>query len=139
MIIVRRERRMEREMSKSNLPSTNVDYSSQGYEPVEEKEEHTSPLTEEYYELPLSLGARKRFCSLASLILGALSILLCFLYYVSIPLAILAVIFAFVSRKNFGFFDKITLIGIIFGLVGAVFGISALVLDLVGVLDLVRK
>ena len=126
-------------MSKNNLPSTNVDYSSEGYEPIEEKEEEASPLTEEYYELPLSLSARKRFWSLASLALGALSILLCFFYYVSLPLAILAIIFTFVSRKNFGFFDQITLIGIILGLVGAVFGVFALALDLAGILDLVRK
>ena len=124
---------------KSNLPSTEVDFDSDGYENTDNREDKNSPLTEEYYELPLSLSARKRIWSVAALILGALSILLCFVYYVSIPLAVCAIIFAFISRKNFGFFDQITIIGIILGLVGVVFGACAIVLDLIGVLELVRK
>ena len=125
---------------KRNLPSADVDYNSTGYEsPEEEKEEQSSPLTEEYYELPLSLSARKRFFSLASLVLGLLSILLCFFYYASIPLAVCAIICAFLSRKNFGFFDQITIVGIILSLVGAVFGVCVLALDLIGILDLIGK
>ncbi len=133
------ERRAIMAYENKNLPSVEVDYNAEGYESPEEKEEQASPLTEEYYELPLSLSARKRFWSLASLILGILSILLCLFYYVSIPLAVCAIISAFISRKNFGFFDQITLIGIILGLVGAVFGVFTLVLDLVGVLELLKK
>ena len=122
-----------------NLPSVDVDYNSNGYEEHDTAEEKTSSLTEEYYELPLSLSARKRFWSLASLILGALSIVLCFFYYVSIPFALLAIAFAFVSRKNFGFFDQLTIIGIILGIVGAVFGVCAMTLDLIGVLAWFKK
>ena len=124
--------------SKKDL-TTEADYDAQGGLNVEDNEEKATPLTEEYYELPLSLSARKRFWSLASLTLGILSILLCLVYYVAIPLAICAVVAAFVSRKNFGFFDQITIIGLILGLVGAVFGIFALSLDIIGVLDLIKK
>ena len=124
--------------SKKDL-TTEADYDAQGGLNVEDNEEKATPLTEEYYELPLSLSARKRFWSLASLTLGILSILLCLVYYVAIPLAICAVVAAFVSRKNFGFFDQITIVGIILGLVGAVFGIFALSLDIIGVLDLLKK
>ena len=123
---------------KNDMTSSEVDYDAQGVN-VEDNDEKATPLTEEYYELPLSLKARKRFWSLASLTLGVLSILLCMVYYVAIPLAICAVIAAFVSRKNFGFFDQITVIGIILGLVGAVFGVFTLTLDIIGVLDLLKK
>ena len=128
---------------KRNLPSADVNYNVTEYEyeePKEEREEEqASPLTEEYYELPLSLNARKRFWSIASFTLGLISILLCFFYYVSIPIAVCAVIAALLSRKNFGFFDQITIVGIILSLVGVVFGVGVFVLDVVGVLALVRK
>ena len=124
-----------------NLPSADVNYNVTEYEESKEEreEEQTSPLTEEYYELPLSLGARKRFWSLASFTLGLISILLCFFYYVSIPLAVCAIIAALLSRKNFGFFDQITIVGIILSFVGIVFSAGVLMLDVVGVLDLVRR
>ena len=88
---------------------------------------------DEYYELPA--GAPTMLWSILSLLCSLLSIGLCFLYYVSLPIALLAVLFSVVSRKKLGFFDKKSVFGLIVGIFGIVFGLFGLVVDVTGVLD----
>ncbi len=107
------------------------------YEEVEEKKDEVRD--EEYYELPTSLKARTRVWSVVSVLLGIISVLLCPFYYVSLPIAVAAIITAVVSQRLLGYFDGLAVGGLIIGIVGAVFGVFSLVINLTGVLDALIK
>ena len=68
--------------------------------------------------------------SIAALVLSPL------VYIAALPLAAVAIIFAIVSSRHLGFFNRMSLFGLIFGIFGAVFGVFHMVLDLTGVLAL---
>lgn len=116
------------ENSEERLLGTGADTET-GVSEIEEKNEDGS---EEYYELPPAIRSRTLIWSVASLVLGILSLLLCPFYYVSLVLAALAVGCTVVSRKNLGFFDKLAVLGIILGIMGFVFGIFSLTADMIG-------
>ena len=105
---------------------TDAEYTDDGY--TEQKQE----AQEEYYDLPPAIRSRSLIWSVAGLVLGALSILLCSFYYVSFVLAVGAVVLALIERKNLGFFDKFSIMGIILGIMGFVCGIFSLGADLLG-------
>lgn len=65
--------------------------------------------------------------SVASLILGILSIVLCCTTYGALVLGVLAIVFAVVSKKHLGYFDTMSLLGLIFGIFGFLFGLVLLV------------
>lgn len=87
----------------------------------------------EYYSLPADRPSM--IWSMLSLVLSILSVLLSPIYYVGIPLAVAAIVMAVVSSRKLGFFDKMSVVGLIIGIFGAVFGIFAVVIDVSGVLD----
>ena len=93
----------------------------------------------EYYELPDSPDARRRGWSVISLFSGILAVLLCSVYYVGIPFAILSVVASLVSRRKLGYFDGLSLSGLLVGIVGCVFCSFALVVDVTGVLDALKR
>lgn len=99
---------------------------------VGEFEEKSGDSTEEYYELPPAIKSRTLVWSVASLVLGILSLLLCPFYYVSLVLAALAVGATVISRRNLGFFDRLAVLGIILGVMGFVFGIFSMTADMIG-------
>lgn len=68
--------------------------------------------------------------AIASLVLGILSIVCCCLTYVGLAMAIMAVVFAIVSRGKMGYFDPLALTGLILGIIGVVFGISTVVTEI---------
>ncbi len=106
--------------------SVNADYS------IDEYEEKKEDSAEEYYDLPPAIRSRTLIWSVISLALGILSLLLCPFYYVSLVFAAAGVVCAIISRKNLGFFDKLAVLGIIFGIMGFVFGIFSLVASVIG-------
>ena len=65
---------------------------------------------------------RSRGWSVASMVLGILSILCCCLTYGGLIMAVLAIIFAIVSRRNLGYFDGMAIAGLVTGIIGLVFG-----------------
>lgn len=69
----------------------------------------------------------RRTISVISLILAVLSIIFIFAPWVGLVCAILSVGMALWSRKNLGYFDKISLAAIIIGIFGVVFSISAII------------
>ena len=97
--------------------------------PDEEKED-----ADEYYELPEG-GSRSMIWSVVSLIASVLSVLLCSVFYLALILSAFAVVASLLSRKRFGYFDKMALFGLIVGIFGFVFGIFSMVMDLTGILD----
>ena len=70
-----------------------------------------------------------RAFAVASLVLGILSIVCCCFTYVGLAMAIMAVVFASVSRRKMGYFDPLALTGLILGIIGVVFGISTVVTE----------
>ena len=87
----------------------------------------------DYYSLP-----EKRpsiIWSLLSLIFSIFSVLLSPIYYIGLPMAIFSVVMALISSKKLGYFNKMSLVGLVIGIFGTVFGIFVLALDVTGVLD----
>ena len=88
--------------------------------------------SDEYYELPPAIRSRTLLWSVISFTLGILSLALCGFYYVSFVLAAFAVGFAMFSRKNLGFFERYSIMGLVFGIMGFVFSIFSLVANSIG-------
>jgi len=65
--------------------------------------------------------------SVASLVTGILSVLLCCTMYGALILGIVAIVLAVVSKKHLGYFDTMSLLGLIFGIFGLLFGIMLIV------------
>ena len=79
---------------------------------------------------------RSRVWSVLSLILGILSIPLAGIYISTLPFitfiglgfVVCSILFALISRRNLGYFDGLSVAGIIVGSIGLVFGITSIVL-----------
>ena len=69
----------------------------------------------------------RRTWSVASLILSVLSILLVYFSWAGIVCGVLAIGCAFISRKNIGYFDKLSLAGMFIGIFGVVFSVGAII------------
>ena len=114
---------------------------SDGSENAEEIEEYTEPevaentASEECYELPKELKSRSLIWSVISFVCGVLSLALCPLYYVSLVFAVGSIVTSLISRKNLGFFDKYAVFGLILGIMGVVFGISAAIAIKLGIFN----
>lgn len=75
---------------------------------------------------------KTRAWSVAALVLGILSILCCCLWYFGLVAGILAILFTVISRKTLGYFDGLSIGGLITAIFGIIFsglmGISNLML-----------
>lgn len=69
-----------------------------------------------------------RTWSVVSLILSLLSIAFCFIPWLGIVLGLAAICLSVLSRKIIGYFDGFALAGLIIGIFGVVFSISAIIL-----------
>ena len=65
--------------------------------------------------------------SVASLVVGIMSVVCCFLGWSGIILGIAAILLSVLSRKKLGFFDGMSVAGLILGIFGFVFGISVII------------
>lgn len=90
--------------------------------------------SDEYYELPLAIKSRSLIWSVVSFTLGILSLALCFFYYLALPFAAASVVFAMVSRRNLGFFERYSIMGLVLGFMGIVFGVFCLVAKTIGII-----
>lgn len=73
-------------------------------------------------------GRRKTYgWSLASMISGILSVICCCTGYAGIVFGVLAIIFAVISRRNLGYFDGMSVAGLVLGIIGFVLGIAVIV------------
>ena len=92
-----------------------------GYNPFEENHE------DYLFQTVTGRGRRKTYgWSLASMICGIISIICC-TGYIGIALGALAIIFAIVSRKNLGYFDSMSIAGLVLGIIGFVLGIAIII------------
>ena len=86
------------------------------------RNENTEEVTEENeyaYKTVMDGKVKTRIWSVVSVILAALSVILCFIEELGIALGVASILTAIISRKNLGYFDKLSL----GGLIGAIFGI----------------
>ena len=99
----------------------------------EEREEKSEG--EECYDLPEE-GSRSALFSVLSLIFSILSVVLCPLFYLSLIFSSFAVASSLISRRRLGYFDKMSLFGLIVAIFGFVFGICSMIMDITGMLDM---
>jgi len=65
--------------------------------------------------------------SVASLVMGILSVVCCFLGWSGLILGAAAIVLSIVSRRKLGYFDGMSVAGLILGIFGFVFGVAMLV------------
>ncbi len=80
------------------------------------------------FETLMRNGRPKTFgWSVASMIIGIMSVVCCFLGWSGLILGAAAVVFSIVSRRRLGYFDGMSVAGLILGIFGFVFGVSMLI------------
>ena len=89
--------------------------------------------SDEFYKLPNAIKSRSLIWAVISLVSGVLSILLCPYYYVAYAFVAIAIVCSLVSRHNLGFFEKYSIMGTIFGIMGFVFGTFSLIVSALGI------
>lgn len=127
-------------MGGSTVSGFNNDYnerllgSGDGDEKLEDFEPEMAKTdeSEEYYELPLAIKSRSLIWAVLSFAAGILSLALCPFYYVGFVFVGVAVITSLISRHNLGFFEKYSIMGLVFGIMGFVFSAFSLVADMIG-------
>jgi len=93
-------------------------------------EENGKNNQEEYVYKKVMLDKKNsRAWSVASIAVSTASLICCcFVDWLGVILSVLAIVFALISRKNIGYFDGLSLAGLIVGIFGIVFGITSIVL-----------
>ena len=61
--------------------------------------------------------------SVISLVLSLMSVVCCCTGIFSLIFAVVSIVFAIVSRKHLGYFDTMSIVGLVVAIVGAVFGL----------------
>ena len=90
------------------------------------------PETETRYPLPPAIRSRSLKWSVISLVAGIISILICPFYLLGFLLVVVTGLTTAVARYNLGFFEKISTVGMILGIVGLVCNIFSLVIQTLG-------
>ena len=65
--------------------------------------------------------------SVASMTFGILSVITCCFGYSALVLGVISVILAVVSRKNLGYFNGMSVAGLVLGIIGFVFGAAMII------------
>ncbi|MBQ2252398.1 MAG: hypothetical protein II328_00290 [Clostridia bacterium] len=76
--------------------------------------------------------------SVVCLVLSLMSVVCCCSGFISLLFAAAAIVFAIVSRKHLGYFDTMSIVGLVVAIVGAVFSLFVIgvwILSLVGGFD----
>lgn len=87
------------------------------------------------YKSVIKNKENRRTWSVASLVLAVLSVLSLFVSWLGLTLGLLSACAGVVSRKNLGYFDKLSLAGIIIGIFSCVFAVAGIIFgELISVL-----
>ncbi len=97
-----------------------------------EPENAASDDSEEYYDLPPAIRSRTLIWAVISFVAGILSLALSSFYYVGFTFAAASVVMSLVSRRNLGFFERYSIMGLVFGIMGFVFSLFAIVANMMG-------
>ncbi len=92
---------------------------------MNENEEYRENAEEEEfaYKNVIEENKNSHIWSAASIALGVLSIILCFIPIVGIIFGLASAAFAVVSRRMLGYFENLAVTGLVVGIFGTVFGI----------------
>ncbi len=71
--------------------------------------------------------------SVVALVLSILSVVCCCSGFVSAVFGVVAIVFAIVSRVHLGYFDSMSIVGLILGIIGVVFGVFLGIVTMLGV------
>ena len=125
----------EEEQLENQIDEPVADAAERSVESTAAPDEDLTEIDEgEFYTVPSVSG--NLIWSFISVVLAIASVIIFpFIYVVGIILAALSLIFAVISSHVLGFFDRMALFGIIFGIFGLVFGIFSMILDITGALD----
>ena len=66
--------------------------------------------------------------SVAALVLSILSLLCCCFDWLGLGLGVLAIVFSIISSKSLGYFDGMSVAALVVGIIGAVFGLSSIIM-----------
>ena len=127
----------ENEAQKSNMPALPGEENTLGvtefYPEVESSYEKKENVR---YDEIFDNGKKKtKAFSIVSMITGILSILCCCVVWEGLPLGIIAIVFAAISRKKLGYFDGMAVAGLVLGIFGAVIGTVIFILSLTPLVD----
>ena len=68
---------------------------------------------------------RSRIYSVVSLVMGIISVLICCCGgWIGLVLGVLSIVFSVISRRHLGYFDGMSIAGLVLGICGTVFGIA---------------
>lgn len=91
------------------------------------------------YERIILEKNKSRAWSAASFVLSVFSLLCCCISLASIVIGLFAVVCAIISRKNLGYFDGLSIAGLIIGIFGVIFGATSIIASLVIDLDYIYE
>ena len=89
----------------------------------------TEDVFSEVYKEVMELKHRSRGWSVASLVLGIFSILCCCAPIVGVIMGALSITFAVISRISLGYFDGLSIAGLITSIFGIIFGVSMIIFE----------
>ena len=95
-------------------------------DPRTEKEPDDEDL---YYQLPTNIKSRSLKWAVISLVSGILSLLLCPFYYMGFLLVAVAGVTTAISRLNLGYFEKLSIMGLVLAMVGLVCNVFSLLVQ----------
>lgn len=101
---------------------------NESYNENEKKTPEVDEENEYVYKSVMEGKAKSRSWSAASLLISCASILCCCTPWCSVVFGVLAIVFAVISRSKIGYFDGLSIAGLIIGIFGVVFGVAGFVL-----------
>lgn len=101
----------------------NNDIFSDGFHEYEDKTgaANADPIREE--TVTMIVKQKTHAFAIVSLITGIVSLICCCTGYFGIPFAVLSIVFAIVSRRHLGYFDSMTVVGLVLGIIGLIIGV----------------
>lgn len=119
----------EAEEKKPSVYTNDGGFEGESFVSYEESEPQSATTSEIRYDEIFDISKPKTMgFSIASMILGILSVVCCCLTWGGLIMGILAIVFAVISRVSLKYFDGMTIAGLILGIFGTVFGISIIVI-----------
>ena len=83
----------------------------------------------EVYKTVMEMKNKSRAWSVASLVVSIFSVICCCTGWAGIVLGAIGILFAIISRRSIGYFDNLSIAGLIIGIFGVVFGVSAVIIS----------
>ena len=117
------------EVSENNATDSDIVSSDNFFDDafVEIKEEKEDKEDVRYDEIFDINRPKNRGFSITSMVLGIVSVLCCCLGWTGLIFGAAAIVFAIVSRKSLGYFDGMSIAGLVVGIFGVCFGVLMLV------------